>query len=112
LPMKDAQAGEALPADANGPSIALTGPSGTQRIWMDFTTGQARKVTWTGGKQPLDVVFTGGGAAEPITGVTLTTPDGRLEARARYQNPRLDSRFDPALLRVDVPQGVEIQDFR
>jgi outer membrane lipoprotein-sorting protein len=112
LPMKDAQAGELLPGDANGPSLSLTGPSGTQRIWMDVATGHARKVTWTGGKQPLDVVFAGGGPTEPITGLTLTTPDGRLEARMRYQNPRFDAGFDPGLLRVDVPQAVEIQDFR
>ncbi|MET0850074.1 MAG: hypothetical protein ABW020_02995 [Candidatus Rokuibacteriota bacterium] len=112
LPMKDAEAGEVRPADADGASLLLTGPSGTQRIWMDLATGQAKKVAWTGGKQPLDVVFAGGGPAAPIGGVTLTTPDGRLEARMRYQGPRMDSGFDPALLRVDVPQGVEIQDFR
>ena len=112
LPMKDAEAGEVRPADADGPSLSLTGPSGTQRIWMDLATGQAKKVSWTGGRQPLDVVFAGGGPAEPISGLTLTTPDGRLEAKMRYQSPRVDSGFDPALMRVDVPQGVEIQDFR
>jgi hypothetical protein len=112
LPMKEPLSGELLAADDNGPSLVLRGAGGAQRIWLDPSTGAARRVEWTGGKQPLTVTFAGGGPTEPITGLTLDNPAGRLEVRAQYQRPQLDSRFDEDLLRVTVPQGVEIQDFR
>ena len=44
--------------------------------------------------------------------ITLDHPADRLEVRAQYQRPQLGSNFPEDLLRVDVPQGVEIQDFR
>ena len=113
VPMKEPLAGEMLPADDNGASLLLRGAAGSsQRIWLDRESGRARRVEWTGGKQPLIVAFAGGSATEPITGLTLQNPGGRLEVRAQYQRPQVDSRFPDDLLRVNVPQGVEIQDFR
>jgi hypothetical protein len=44
--------------------------------------------------------------------ITLVTLDGRLEVAVTYREPAVDTGFDPALLALDVPQGVEIQDFR
>ena len=112
LPMREPLAGAMLPADESGPSLSLSGADGSQRIWLDPETGRTRRVEWTGGKSPLRVSFTGGGPAEPPTGLTLATLDGRLVVRVRYQGPQLDSGFDPELMRLTVPQGVEIQDFR
>lgn len=111
-PLKEPQTGAILPADDTGPSLVLTGGDTRQRIWMDLDTGQVRKVEWSGGKQPLLVGFTGGGPEEPITALSLSTPDGRLAVSARYQRPLLNSGFDADLIRVSVPQTVEMQDFR
>jgi len=112
LPIKEPVAGALLPPDESGPSLTLTGDGVVQRIWLDPASGQAQRVSWTGGKQPLEVAFSAGGTGEPASGLTLRTPDGKLEVRVRYHRPQLDSGFDPELLRVTVPQGVEIQDFR
>ena len=112
LPMKEPVSGEMMAADDNGPSLMLRGSDGAQRIWLDPATGRARRAEWTGGKQPLLVTFAGGGPTEPITGLTLDNAGGGLAVRAQYQQPRLDSRFPDDLLRVDVPQSVEIQDYR
>ena len=49
---------------------------------------------------------------EPADTITLVTLDGRLEVAVTYQAPAFDTGFDPGLLALDVPQGVEIQDFR
>lgn len=111
-PLKEPATGAVLPADDAGPSLTLSAGDTTQRIWMDLETGQARKVEWTGGKQPLRVSFTGGGPSEPIAALALSTPDGRLAVSARYQRPLLNSGFDADLIRVSVPQTVEMQDFR
>ena len=40
------------------------------------------------------------------------TLDGKLDVTVRYRDPRRDSGFDPELLKLTVPQGVRIQDFR
>lgn len=112
VPLKEPLAGQMLPPDEIGASLSLRGADGDQRIWLDPQSGQARQVEWTGGKNPLRVTFTGGGRTEPATGLRLATLDGKLEVRVRYEKPRMDTGFDPGLLKVSVPQGVEIQDFR
>jgi len=40
------------------------------------------------------------------------TTDGKLQVAIKYRRPQIDTGFDPDLLRVTVPEGVEIQDFR
>ncbi len=111
-PPKDPLSGEWLPPDAVGPSLAFTAPDGRQRIWLDPGSGWVQQVEWTHGKSPARVVFAGGGPDEFPTALTLATLDGGLQVTVKYQNPAVDSGFDPALLRFTVPQGVEIQDFR
>jgi outer membrane lipoprotein-sorting protein len=111
-PMAEPVSGALLPPDDNGPSISLRGADASQRIWFDPETAQVKQVEWTGGKSPLRVTFAGGSPTEPPAAITLTTLDGRLEVRVRYQQPRLNEGVDADLIRVSVPQGVEIQDFR
>ena len=105
LPARDPLSGQMLPADDVGPSVAFETADGRQRIWLDPTSGKARQVEWTGGSQPARAVFT-------ADGVRLATLDGKLEVTVRYRDARRDSGFDPALLKLTVPQGVRIQDFR
>lgn len=104
--------GAFLPADDHGPSLSLSSREATQRLWVDPATGIVRQVEYTQGQNPLRVVITGGGPAEPPSAVTLALLDGTLEVSVTYRRPQIDTGFDPDLLTVTVPEGVEIQDFR
>ena len=108
----DPLGGRRVEPDANGPSIELRGPDGAQRLWLDEATGRVHRLEWAQGKSPFRATFEWAGANGPPAAVELVTLDGKLEVRARYQRPQLDSGFDAGLLTVSVPKGVEIQDFR
>jgi outer membrane lipoprotein-sorting protein len=112
VPRKDARVVELLAPDEAGPSLSLEGTDGTQRIWFDPATGQAKEVRLTGGTDPARVVFLGGAAEAPPEGVTMSTLDGKLAIVVRYRNPRLNTGFDPDLLKLTIPERVRIQDFR
>jgi hypothetical protein len=114
-PLGAPRAGALVPPDETGPSLRLTGAEGIQRIWHD-ATGRPLKAEWTEGKNPMRVTFTRS-ASDPSAGavpqaIRLHTLDGRLEVSVTYREPAVDTGFDPALLTLAVPQGVEIQDFR
>jgi outer membrane lipoprotein-sorting protein len=115
-PLRAPRSGALLPADEVGPSVRLNGDEGTQRTWLD-PAGRPLKVEWTEGKNPMRVTFTRP-ASDPATGgsvpraIALVTLDGRLEVSVTYRDPAVETGFDPALMMLDVPQGVEIQDFR
>jgi outer membrane lipoprotein-sorting protein len=115
-PLRAPRSGALMPADDVGPSLRLSGEDGTQRTWLD-AAGRPLKVEWTEGKNPMRVSFARP-AQDPAAGgsvvraITLVTLDGRLEVAVTYQAPAFDTGFDPGLLALDVPQGVEIQDFR
>ena len=104
-PPRDPLSGQMLPPDDIGASVTFETADGRQRIWLDPASGGARQVEWTGGSQPARAIFTS-------DGVRLATLDGKLDLRVRYQDPRRDTGFDPELLKLTVPQGVRIQDFR
>ena len=106
LPARDPLSGQMLPPDDKGPSVAFETADGRQRIWFDPASGIARQVEWTGGSQPARAVFTPDGV------LRLATLDGKLEVTVRYKDPRRNTNFDPELLKLTVPQGVRIQDFR
>ena len=105
LPARDPLSGLLLPPDDIGPSLAFETADGRQRIWFDRASGLAHQIEWTGGSQPARAVFT-------PDGVRLATLDGKLAVTVRYRDPRRDTGFDPELLKLTVPQGVKIQDFR
>lgn len=105
LPPRDPRSGEMLPPDAIGPSVSFETANGRHRIWLDATSGAARQVEWTGGSQPARVVF------RP-EGPHLSTLDGKLDVDVRYKDPQRDTGFEPELMKLTVPQGVNIQDFR
>jgi outer membrane lipoprotein-sorting protein len=105
LPARDPLSGQMLPPDDIGPSLAFETADGRQRIWLDPASGNARQIEWTGGSQPARAVFI-------PDGLRLATLDGKLDITVRYRDPRRDSSFDPELLKLTVPQGVRIQDFR
>lgn len=112
-PLPKPRTGTLLPADDTGPSLRLSGAEGTQRVWLD-DAGRPRKAEWTEVKNPFRVAFTRGEAvgAEVPRALELATFDGKLQVSVTYREPAVDTRFDPAILALTVPQGVEIQDFR
>jgi hypothetical protein len=113
-PMSAPRTGSLVPPDETGSSLRLSGPEGTERVWLD-PRGRPLKVEWTEGKSPLRVTFTraeDGGDDVPPREIRLQTLDGKLEVSVVYREPRLNSGLDAALLTLTVPQGVEIQDFR
>lgn len=105
VPAHDPLSGVLLPADNIGPSVAFETGDGRQRIWFDPDTSRTRQIEWTGGSQPARAVFA-------KDGVRLATLDGKLDVSVRYRDAQRDTGFDPGLLRLTVPQGVRIQDFR
>ena len=105
LPPRDPRSGTMVPPDDIGPSIAFVTADGRQRIWLDAATGDARQVEWTGGSQPARAVFV-------TNGVHLSSLDGKLDVTVAYRDPQRNSGFDPELLKLTVPQGVRIVDFR
>jgi outer membrane lipoprotein-sorting protein len=110
--LSDPLAADLLPPDAVGGSLRLTGPRSQQRVWFDPDTGQARQVEWTEGDSGARAVFAPSAVDGLPAGLTLSTQDGQLEVRVRYQDPRMNTGFDPGLLQVTVPEHVRIQDFR
>jgi outer membrane lipoprotein-sorting protein len=111
-PLKNPASVDLLPPDVLGPSLKLASGEGEQRIWLDPATGQVRQVEWTGGKNPARLTFDEAPVDGPPKGLALTTLDGKLEVTARYREPRMNTGFDPALLGLNVPESVRIQDFR
>jgi outer membrane lipoprotein-sorting protein len=112
LPRDHAEDMTLLAPDDLGPSLALRDRDGTQRIWFSPATGEARAVEWTGGSNPARAVFAETAAESPPTSVTVATLDGKLEVQVKYREPRMNTGFDPDLLRLTVPEHVKIQDFR
>ena len=82
LAPRDPLSGAMLPPDDIGPSVE-----------------------WTGGSQPARAVF-------GENGVQLATLDGKLDVSVSYRDPQRNAGFDPELLKLTVPQGVRILDFR
>ncbi len=105
LPPRDPLSGEMLAADDTGPSLAFETTDGRQRIWLDPASGEPRRVEWTGGSQPARVVL------RP-EGPHLASLDGKLEVNFQYKDPQRNTGFDPELMKLTVPQDVNIQDFR
>jgi len=112
LPLKAPLEVNLLPADDAGPSLSLRGANATQRIWFDPASGQAREVQWTGGANPARVVFTETAPDSPPAGLTLATLDGALEVTIKYRDPRMNTDFNPDLLKLTIPEHVRIQEFR
>jgi outer membrane lipoprotein-sorting protein len=111
VPLRDPLAMELFDPDQIGPSLSLRDAETTQRIWFDPLTGRPRQVEWTGGGNPARVTFAAAASDAP-TSLTLATVDGQLEVVVKYRDPKINSDFDPELLKVSVPDGVRIQDLR
>lgn len=112
LPPGDLRSAELLAPDALGPSLKLNGRGRTQRLWLDPDTAVPRRVDLLGGRTPARIVYTGGGAAEPPAGLTLTALDQSLSVSVRYRHSALDTGLTPELFSLTLPDHVTTHRFR
>jgi outer membrane lipoprotein-sorting protein len=98
-----------LPADGSGPSLRLARGERRQQVWFDPASGRPRTIEWTGGKHAARVAFDPTPEDRP-TGLTLTTPDGKLQVRVRYRDPVVNAGLDPERLRLTLPDSVTVRD--
>lgn len=111
LPPTGMTAAEILPADAAGPSIQMVGRDRTERVWMDFETGEARKVEISGGRHTLIVDYRPEpGRDLPAEIHAIATGTG-FEATVRYRQPAIATGIDAERFRLTVPQGANVQRF-
>lgn len=111
-PLKDPFSAELMPSDGLGPSIKLAGAEGTQRIWADPETGVVRQVEIESGRQLARILYSGGGAAESPSTLTLTALDAPLTVSIRYHNTERGSGLPPDFFTLTLPEGTKIQRFR
>jgi outer membrane lipoprotein-sorting protein len=112
LPLEDPYSAEIVPADGVGPSIKLTGATGTQQIWVDPETGVVRQIELTGEKTPARITYAGRGPTDPPASLTLAALDAPLVVSVRYREPQLGTGPSPDLFTLTLPEGVKIQRFR
>jgi outer membrane lipoprotein-sorting protein len=110
LPTRDVRQAEILPADATGPSLRLVGKERSERIWMDFGTGDVVRAEIGGGRTVLVVEYVWAAGDSLPTGIRATAgPD--FEAIVRYRQPVLATGVDPERFRLPLPEGANLQRF-
>lgn len=100
-----------LPADETGPSLRLVGRDRTERVWMDFETGEVRGAELWGGRNTLRVTYTRAPDRDVPAEIHAIAPGTEFEATVRYRQPALGTGIDPERFRLAVPQGANVQRF-
>jgi len=111
LPPAGMTAAEILPADDAGPSIQMVGHDRTERVWMDFETGEARKVEISGGRHTLIVDYRPEPSRDLPAEIHAIAPGTGFEATVRYRQPAIATGIDAERFRLTVPQGANVQRF-
>lgn len=111
LPPTGMTAAEILPADDAGPSIQMVGRDRTERVWMDFETGEARKVEISGGRHTLIVDYRPEPSRDLPAEIHAIAPGTGFEATVRYRQPAIATGIDAERFRLTVPQGANVQRF-
>lgn len=111
-PQPDPRTMDLMAPDANGPSLALRGDDGAQRIWFDPVSGVVTQVEWDGGGAPVRAEIRNGAPDAAPAAIRLYTLDGKLEVSVTYRDPRMNTGFDPELVKLTIPEHVRIQELR
>src|SRR5207244_10902866 len=111
VPPRDLREAEILPADADGPSINLTGAINTERVWMDMESGVVRQIHVSGGRGDARIVFRrdAGGA---LTGFDVTAGMGLIRSVVRYDRPTLGAGIESERFVFAPPTGAKIREIR
>jgi outer membrane lipoprotein-sorting protein len=110
LPPAGMTAAEILPADGAGPSIQMVGRDRTARVWMDFETGEVRKVEISG-RHTLIVDYRPEPSRDLPAEIHAIAPGTGFEITVRYRQPALATGIDAERFRLTVPQGANVQRF-
>ncbi len=111
VPPPDLQEAEILPSDGLGPSLRLVGGDRSERVWMDFETGEVRRVEILGGRTTLVVTYIRASDGDLPADVHATASGTEFEATVRYHEPVLATGIDPERFRLAVPEGANVQRF-
>lgn len=112
LPLRNPHSAEILENDELGPSLKLTGEGGEQRIWLDPETAAPRQVEFTGGRTPVRISYSGGGAVAPPSALTLTALDQSLTVSIRYRELSFGVGLSSDLFHLTIPKHAKIKRFR
>jgi outer membrane lipoprotein-sorting protein len=110
VPPKDLRVATVLPPDEHGPSLELFGGLHRQRVWMDFTTGVAKRLEIVGGRYVARVVFHRNG--DTLTGLDLDAAEGYVTATVRYQSLVMGSGIKDERFEFAIPKGAKTQPIR
>jgi len=111
VPPRGLRVAQINPADADGPSISLTGDVHEKRIWMDFDTGVVRKLDIIGGRVAATVVYLRG-TDGALMGFDATAVDRYVVATVRYRNPTTGVGLTPDRFALTLPKDAKTQPIR
>ena len=111
VPPRDLRQADIMPADADGPSINLTGAVNAQRVWMDFETGVVHKLQLSGGR--ADAVITFRREADgTMMGFELTAGLGYVRSSVGYERPAYNTGIEVERFAFAPPKSAKTRAIR
>jgi hypothetical protein len=111
VPPQDLRVATVLPPDEHGPSLEMIGTLHQQRVWMDMTTGVARRILITGGRLEALAVYQRA-ADGLVSGIDLSAAQGNVTGTVRYRDVALGSGIDAERFRLAIPAGATVERLR
>lgn len=111
IPPAGLREAEILPVEADGPSLRLVGRDRSQRVWMDFETGEVLKTEVSGGRTTLVVTYQRDSHHDLPTEIRASAAGEAFEATVRYRQPAIATGLGAEQFGLTVPQGANIQRF-
>jgi outer membrane lipoprotein-sorting protein len=111
VPPRDLRVAEIMTPDEMGPSINLVGRYNRQRVWCDFDSGIARRITITGGRAEATVTFQRAGDAT-LDGLDVSAANGYVSGVVRYRSFTLNAGIDAERFALTLPKDAKIQNIR
>ena len=111
VPPRDLRVAEIMTPDEMGPSINLVGRYNRQRVWCDFDSGIARRITITGGRAEATVTFQRAGDAA-LDGLDVSAANGYVSGVVRYRSFTLNAGIDAERFALTLPKDAKIQNIR
>jgi outer membrane lipoprotein-sorting protein len=111
VPPRDLRVATVLPPDEHGPSLEMIGTLHSQRVWMDFATGVARRIQVTGGRLEALVIYDRA-ANGSLAGFDLSAGQGNVTSSVRYRNVVVGAGVDTERFTLTIPPGASIERLR
>lgn len=111
VPPNDLRVATILPADEHGDSLEMVGSLHRQRVWMDLTTGIARRVQIAGGRIDALLIYQRANDGA-LTGLTLAAAQDNVTGTVRYQDLALNAGIEPERFQLTIPPGASTERLR